>query len=112
MININKVVEELSRKRQELDNLTTTKGSTRLKGQINFLTTVAHYLRSFPSEEFIHSEMGRIKNRILLFNDQYEKWIPNRLFKDEKEKFSEYLKEMGVPKLKLQLRALRYIANE
>lgn len=116
MIDINKVVAELSAKRLEFDSLKTTKGATRLKGQISFLHTACQYLKTFPNEEFVKSQLGRLNKRLKLIEADFEKWIPNKQYpedlKGDRKKFADYQKEMDVPKVKLQIRALRYISND
>lgn len=113
MIDINKVVAEISSKRLQLDGDGLKKGQiTKLKGQISFLTTVAQYLRTLPTEEFIKAELSRLKKRIKLIEADFEKWIPNKQYPNDRKKFSEYQKTMDVPKIKLQMRALVFISNE
>lgn len=115
MVEINKVVDEISRLS---DNL--SRDSHKMKRseekreltKINFLRHVASYLNSFPSEEFIDSEIKRLEDREALINKQYPVWIPSKYFATDKEKLKEYKKEMGVPKIKVQLRALKFIINK
>lgn len=117
MIELSKVIDQISAKRLALDETGIKKGQvTKLKGQISFLTIVAHYLRTFPTDEFVNSELNRLNKRVKLIEADFEKWIPNKQYpentKGDRKKFSDYQKEMGVPKIKLQTRALRFISND
>lgn len=112
MLDINKVVTDLSSKKLEFDNLGNGKGAARLKGQINFLHTVCQYLKTFPNEKFVRSELDRLNKRLKLIESDFEKWIPNKQYPNDRKKYADYQKQMDVPKLKLQIRAIRYISNE
>lgn len=112
MIDPKKVLQEISDKMTELEH-TDTKGKiTKVKNRIEFLRMVFRYLESTPNDEFLKAEIDRIQNRILLIKQGYKKWIPNKYFVKEKEKFDEYLKEMGQPKLQQQYSAIRFILDE
>lgn len=115
MVEINKVVDEISRLSDNLSRdshkMKRSEEKRELK-KINFLRHVASYLNSFPSEEFIGSEIKRLENRESLINKQFECWTPTKYFVTEKEKIKEYRKEMGVPKIKIQLKALKFIINK
>lgn len=113
MISINKVVDAISDKRLQLDGDGLKTGQiNKLKGQIAFLTTASHYLRTFPTDDFVKSELKRLANRIKLIEDDFGKWIPNKQYPNERKKFSEYQKQMDVPKIKMQIRALKFISND
>jgi len=112
MIEINKVTDQISSLRQQMkeDGIKATHAK-RLAKRVVLLTNISHYLETFPSEEFIKSEIGRISKRIELIHEQFEEWTPSQYFEKEKEKYNAYMKECGVPKLRLQLKALLFIHN-
>lgn len=115
MIDIKKVVKEISdlsyRLENESDELRRTE-KIKINKKIQFLRHVMAYLNTFPSEDFIFSEITRLNNRRKLINDQYEAWIPSRYFEKENEKLKEYAKENGIPKLKIQLKSLKFILDK
>lgn len=115
MITISKLTEELSKKMLQLEN----DGSgmkkmdrTKIANRITFLRTTISYLEQDNREVFLESELERLNTRIQLINDDYSDWIPTRYFEKEKDKLKEYLKVTGVPKLKNQVRALRFILDK
>ena len=112
MLDINKVTQEISNCLSSMDNDGLTKGQiSKVKNRINFLKIVIRYLESGPSTEFLKKEISRLTNRIQLINDQFADYLPTQYFEKEKDKLKHYLKECGVPKLKIQLKALRFIYN-
>lgn len=115
MVEINKVVDEISRLSANLSRdshrMKRSEEKRELK-KINFLRHIASYLNQFPSEQFIGSEIKRLENRRALINKQFESWIPSKFFEKEKDKLKEYEKEMGIPKIRMQLRALKFIINK
>lgn len=115
MVKINKVVDEISRLSDNLSRdshkMKRSEEKRELK-KINFLRFVASYLNSFPSEEFVNGEIKRLENRKSMINQQFTSWIPSKYFEKEKEKLKEYEKEMGIPKIRMQLRALKFIINK
>lgn len=115
MLEINKVTNDLSKAKLDFDNDSinlTKREQVSANNKILFLRHVLAYLNTFPSEEFVKSEIGRLRNRLQLINDQFKEWVPTQYFETDKEKLKEYLKEMGVPKLKIQIKALTFIINE
>lgn len=55
--------------------------------------------------------MERLQKRMLLIKQDYEKYIPTKFYVTEKDKFKDYLKEFGYPKLKDQADAIRFILD-
>src|ERR1700721_1062937 len=110
MIEINKVTGEISALRRDLYRAAATKyEKNKIKKKIQFLTTIVRYLETFPSEEFIKTEISRLNKRVSMVKDQFKDYVRSKYFEKEKDKLKAYLKECGVPKLKLQLKALRFI---
>lgn len=77
------------------------------KNRIVFLRTVSAYLESGPLPSYIDLEIERIQNRVVLLSNSFDR----SQYKDPKEAFAKYEKEMGIPDLRIQLRTLRFIKN-
>lgn len=79
--------------------------------RVAFLNICIAYLKEYPAKEFIEKEINRLENRLLLIDQNYEPafWKTEMTFLSDKSKFKDYQKDNGVPKLKEQIRALRFI---
>jgi len=69
------------------------------------------YLESDPSNDFVLKEIQRVNGRIQKLYDGFAHWEPGQTFDNDRKKLAFYLKECDVPKLRLQLRALRFISD-
>jgi hypothetical protein len=113
MITMDKVLDEISAKMLELDEVgIETRTVNKVKKRIAFLRTVARYLESDPSDDFLSKEIERLANRINLIHIEFAKYIPTKYFEKDKDRLKYYLDENDVPRLRLQLSALRFIANK
>lgn len=100
------------------------KNATKLQKQIHELSSYIPYIETNPKEEFIYKEIERITNRISAFTMQY---VPINSFPDpmglkvevageyKKKQITyhraKYEKDMGIPKLKQELKTLKYIIS-
>lgn len=115
MIEITKIGREISELSLRLDNESKDMKRTeknKVNKKIQFLRHVMAYLNSFPSEQFVTSEISRLSKRRQLIADSYSAWIPSKYFEKDKDKLKEYEKENGIPKLKIQLKALKFILDK
>lgn len=115
MIEIRKITDEISQLRYRIDNegIAIKKTQrTKIINRITFLTTTIAYLEQDNREEFLNSELDRLNKRVSLINKDYINWIPSKYYEKENHKLKDYIKEMGVPKLKAQIKALRFILNK
>lgn len=80
---------------------------SRRKNRIQYLKMISTYLESGPTISYIDLEIDRIQNRIALLSNSFDR----SQYKDPKEAFKKYEKEMGIPDLRTQLRTLRFIKN-
>ncbi len=78
---------------------------SRRKNRIEYLKTIKAYLETGPKLEYIDLEIDRIENRIALLSNSFDR----SQYKDPKEAFKKYEKEMGIPDLRTKLRTLRFI---
>ena len=78
---------------------------SRARGRLKFLKTVQFYLEGNPTEYFIKKEIERLENRNNLLLSQFDESKYSNYSKPKKK----YEEEMGIPLLRVQLRALRYI---
>lgn len=80
---------------------------SRILKRIEFLKLIKNYLTESPTEEFITKEIQRIEDRInaliALFNP--------KAYKEPKTAMQKFERDNGIPKLRDQLRALRFILN-
>lgn len=80
----------------------------RMRKRIQYLKVIRLYLEKSPTIDFIKKEIDRIENRINLIDshfshsEQADEFLVKQLKK-------EYDKENGIPQLRIQLRALRFI---
>jgi hypothetical protein len=77
----------------------------RAKSRLAFLKVIEMYLENAPEELFISREIKRLENRISLICNNFN----DSEYKDPKEARKKFEKEMGIPDLRTQLRALRFI---
>lgn len=77
----------------------------RNKNRIEFLRIVEKYLEDAPDELYLGREIARIENRINKITEAFD----DSFYKDPREAMKEYEKEMGIPRLRLQLKTLRFI---
>lgn len=105
-------MQEISTLRQELDNggLKPRQISAK-KDRIELLKMVISYLESGPADDFLKKEIERLINKINLIHADFEKWVPSKYYVKDKDKLNDYLKMQGIPKIRTQLSALRYIAD-
>ena len=118
MIKISKVKADLANSKRYLEE----NASDMKKGQVSshkkkiaFLSLIHNYLKSDPDLKFITSEVSRLAKREKVIYAGYEVWseTPNtKQFKNDKDKLKFYQKENGIPKIKTQLKALRFILNQ
>lgn len=80
---------------------------SRKKNKIEFLKIIKIYLESGPTLEYINLEIDRLENKITLLSNSFDR----SQYKDPKEAFKKYEKDMGIPRLRVQLRTLRFIKN-
>lgn len=80
---------------------------SRILKRIEFLKLIKNYLIESPTEEFVTKEIQRIENRInalmTLFNA--------KAYKEPKKAMEKFERDNGIPHLREQLRALRFILN-
>lgn len=101
-------LKELIKEASEEDDQKVVK---KLKKRISFLRMCAMYIESKPTNEFVEGEILRINNRIELISDGFEYWasLPREESLSGSKLLTFYYKEMGVPKLRRQLQALRFL---
>jgi len=78
---------------------------SRRKNRIEYLRTIKAYLETGPTLTYIDLEIDRLENRITLLSNSFDR----SQYKDPKEAFKKYEKEMDIPQLRKQLRTLRFI---
>lgn len=85
----------------------------RMKRRRDFLRVCVHYLESNPSEDFIKKEETRLENRINMYMKEYQPLDETKSSKKECTAHRvEYQKEMGIPKLRIQLKTLYYLLKD
>ena len=105
------ITDELKELIREASAEKDPKVKKKLKLRIPFLRMCVMYVESNPSDDFINSEIERINNRIEKISDGFEYWktLPREKEVGDKKLLTFYYKEMGVPKLRRQLQALRFL---
>lgn len=105
------VTNELKELIREASAAKDPKIKRKLKLKIPFLRMCAMYIESNPTNEFVEGEILRINNRIELISDGFEYWasLPREESLSGSKLLTFYYKEMGVPKLRRQLQALRFL---
>lgn len=78
---------------------------SRRKNRIEFLKHVKLYLESDPKEQFIDLEIDRLQNKIAVLSNRFNRDD----YKDPTTAFKKYEKDFDIPKMRTQLRTLRYI---
>lgn len=82
--------------------------------RVQFLRLVEMYLKENPTIEFLDREIERLENRNNIIIDSYDEPV-YKITKgikgstDPKDVKKRYESDMGIPHLKLQIRALRFI---
>lgn len=112
-----KTAEEISKKikiietkdKRELSD----KDIRKLKTELCFLRKVLMYLDTNPSESFIASELTRKQGSLDTINDSFEVWVkhnPDKIVNIKPaQQRSKYNTEMGVSKIKKQIKTLKFI---
>lgn len=107
------MTEEVSRLKLHLDNADLKKAQvTKIKSRIEFLKMSIAYLEQGNREEYLQEKLDKIENRITLINQSFQDWVPTKYFEKDKDKLKEFQKEMGIPRLKLQRRALLFLLDK
>lgn len=75
--------------------------------RLEFLNLMKDYLTTNPTEEFVTKEINRIENRI---NALMALFDPTA-YKEPKIAMHKFERDNGIPHLREQLRALRFILN-
>lgn len=116
MKTVKQIEKEIVRAKTELSaNLSVlkTRDFNRIQKEIEGYELCELYLRTAPSESFVLSEAERLEKRLSLIDEQYIP-PPNHKMMQRKELTKakkEYEKEYQVPKLKSQLKFLRFILD-
>lgn len=85
----------------------------RMKKRRDFLRICMNYLESNPAEDFIKKEEGRLENRINMYMKEYTPLDEEKNSKKECTKHkNNYQKEMGIPKLRVQLKTLYFLLKD
>lgn len=103
------VNELLALDRNELSK--TKSGVTQLRKarkRVPFLNQCLQYLESSPEESFIKKEIARIEKIIQNVSDRFVAAGYKDLTAEKKAR-KEFLKEYGIPKMKEQLKTLKFI---
>lgn len=115
MITINKLTAEIAAKSKQLDDdgfrMKKTE-KTKIVNRISFLRQTITYLEQDNREDFLKQELDRLQKRKDLIQKDFVNWIPNKFFEKEKHKLKEYEKEMDIPKIDRQIKALKFILNQ
>lgn len=70
------------------------------------------YLESSPREDFIKTEIERLNRIIDSLETSYAAWVvPKEFINDPTKARSEFRREMGITKMKTQIKALRFLLN-
>lgn len=80
----------------------------KMRKRMQYLKIMHGYLESCPTKEFVKKEIDRIENRITIIDANFSHLAighENAIKTARKE----YEKENGIPHLRIQLRALRFI---
>lgn len=99
------IVSEL-RKGVGENGLTTRQYSSK-RNRLEFLGQIVLYLESNPNEIFIGREIARLENRMKLIYDQFPDiggWM-----EADKDRRKEYEKINDIPKIRRQLKVLRFL---
>ncbi len=79
----------------------------RAKNRILLLKDILRYIEGMPEEGFVKNEIKRLENRINRFLNEFNP----KDYKDPKAALKKYEADMGIPKLRKQIRVLRFILN-
>lgn len=73
--------------------------------KLQLLRMIEMYLEGYPTEWFIMKEIARLENRISILSERY----CEKLYSCSKKPVERYEEDMGIPYLRLQIRALNFI---
>jgi predicted transcriptional regulator len=106
---INQLTDEVVKKQQENPE----KSYSRMFKKIEQLRFVKKYAETNPSPEFLNSEVERIEKIIDSKNAQFNDWVENLLPGSvrEKEYRTVFNREVGINKLKEQLRTINFLID-
>jgi len=77
---------------------------------LNLHRQYKRYSETFPSQKFIEKELIRLQKKINLISDHYPAWLKNnQLLVDCKKTRQLYDTEMGVNKIKSQIKSMEHL---
>lgn len=100
------IIGELGKGGWSNNGLTPRQESSK-RTRLQFLNHIVLYLESNPDEIFLNREIGRLENRVKLIYDQFPDvggWM-----EADKDRRREYEKINDIPKIRRQLRVLRFL---
>lgn len=114
---IRKELKEDSDNKNRFDNYSGLKRGqiSKMLSRIKMCNLAIQYLKSEPTETFVTMELNRLSGRKDKIMNEYDVWSKTprpQQFKNEKEKLKFYQKELGIPKINIQIKTLRFILNK
>jgi hypothetical protein len=107
MRRLEEVNEEISKLLETNRRETKRTVLSRILKRLEFLKLIKNYLTENPTEEFVSKEIARIENRINALMALFDA----KAYKEPKKAMEKFERDNGIPKLREQLRALRFILN-
>lgn len=103
------IAEILSMAEHEADS----KIRSRYRKRLAYLAIIKNYLTDIPSVDYVRYELKKLNHLLSVVTNRWLEWlaeqqaeIPKITLSEAKKKFD---KEYDIPKMKLQIRALKYI---
>lgn len=107
---IDALLEPIIRERKDYNyKVENPRKDSRLKKQCEFYRVVKSCLEHNPTQEFIKKEIDRISNRLQAIDREFKYWHDTHPATGVLNPKTVYERELGVPDLKQQLRALQFI---
>lgn len=117
-----KTIDQLKRRRSEIEGMSreqvkalSKRETSKLEKEMTNLIYCIQYLETSPRQEFVESELIRVEKEIarIATDEYYKQWINGN--KDRhaslKDPRKAYENEMELPKLKQQLKTLKFILS-
>lgn len=108
---INLEIDEIINTLKENKSILTKSETAKLKKRIGYLRTIIMYLETEPNEEFIRSNIRKLKGLLAAKESQYSYWLKNVApigLSDKKYK-SIYKSEHNLNNVKTQIKNLEFI---
>jgi hypothetical protein len=109
LTNIRKELEEFKKFNSNYDDY--VKFENKKRNRIEFISMCKLYIDTSPRESFIKSELNRLEKRLEKLDGGFAFWFKSSGLTDFKQGERIYASEVGIKKIKEQIKTLSFLLN-